>query len=103
MAALITGREILFLPRDLPIGNGSMLVAFDNSYRLRELYYPYVGQENHTLGHPFRFGVWVDGLLAWIDEPGWEISLQYEPDTLVTEVRCLNIDLGLALICRDCV
>src|SRR5207248_11627350 len=91
------------LPRDIAIGNGSMLGAFDSRYRLRELYYPYVGQENHTLGYPFRFGVWVDGLLAWIDEPSWEISLQYETDTLVTEVRCLNIDLGLALICRDCV
>jgi hypothetical protein len=49
------------MPRDIPVGNGSLLVNFDRSYQLRDLYWPHVGQENHTAGHPFRFGVWVDG------------------------------------------
>ncbi len=91
------------MPRDLPIGNGNMLVAFDHTYRLREIYFPFVGQVNHTLGHAFRFGVWVDGRISWIEEAGWERSLGYETDTLVTEVRCVNHDLGLAITCRDCV
>lgn len=91
------------MPRDLPIGNGNLLIAFDNKYRLREFYFPYVGQVNHTLGHPFRFGVWVDGRLSWIDEDSWQRTLAYEPDTLVTEVRCVNNDLGIVLTCRDCV
>ena len=47
------------MPRDLPIGNGTLLVNFDDQYHLRDLYYPYVGSENHTLGYPCRFGVWV--------------------------------------------
>jgi glucoamylase len=34
--------------RDLPIGNGSLLVTFDRNYQLRDIYYPRVGQENHT-------------------------------------------------------
>ncbi len=91
------------MPRDLPVGNGNMLVAFDNTYRLREFYYPYVGQVNHTLGHPFRFGVWADGILSWIEEASWERELVYEPDTLVTCVTLTNPVLGLKLICRDCV
>jgi oligosaccharide amylase len=91
------------LPRDLPIGNGNMLVAFDRLYRLREFYYPYVGQANHTQGKVFRFGVWVDGTLSWIEEDSWQRQLLYETDTLVTEVRLVNTDLGIALTCRDCV
>ncbi len=91
------------MPRDLPIGNGNMLVAFDSRYHLRELYYPYVGQANHTLGHWSRFGVWVDGRLSWVHEPSWGKELRYEPDTLVTCVRLVNAEIGIALTCSDCV
>ena len=44
------------MPRDIPVGNGSLLVNFDQTYQLRDLYWPYVGQENHTEGNP-----WVSG------------------------------------------
>ena len=49
------------MPRDLPIANGNMLVAFDSSYRIRDFYYPHIGQENHTAAHYVRLGVWLDG------------------------------------------
>ncbi|MEP6756107.1 MAG: glycoside hydrolase family 15 protein, partial [Chthonomonadales bacterium] len=91
------------MPRDLPIGNGNMLVAFDDKYQIREFFYPYVGQANHTLGVPFRFGVWVDGKLSWVNEDSWTRRLVYEPDTLVTEVTLTNQALGISIICRDCV
>ena len=48
------------MPRDLPIGTGSLLVNFDTRYTLRDIYFPHVGQENHTAGARNRFGVWVD-------------------------------------------
>ncbi len=89
------------MPRDLPVGNGQMLVAFDHKYQLREFFYPYVGQANHTNGNAFRFGVWVDGRLAWVDEDGWERSLKYEEDTLVTEVRLVHAEMQIALTCHD--
>jgi GH15 family glucan-1,4-alpha-glucosidase len=56
------------MPRDIPVGNGSLLVNFDDRYQLRDLYWPHVGQENHTDGHPFRFGVWVDGQFRWVSD-----------------------------------
>ncbi len=91
------------MPRDLPVGNGSLLVNFDENYRLRDLYWPHVGQENHTAGQPCRFGVWVDGQFRWIEDPGWERKLDYAEDTLVTEVSLRHPDLGVALLCRDAV
>ena len=79
------------MPRDLPLGNGNLLVAFDENYQLRELYWPHVGQENHAIGHPFHFGVWVggpdgaDGRVRWLHDSGWEGDLRYEHATTVLE------------------
>jgi oligosaccharide amylase len=97
------------MPRDIPVGNGSLLVNFDHRYQLRDLYWPHVGQENHTEGHPFRFGVWVDGQFRWVGDDGgstqssWERELDYVEETLVTHVTLRHPDLGLRLICRDIV
>ena len=74
------------MPRDLVVGNGSLQVMFDADYRLRDVYFPNLGKENHTVGHPCRFGVFVDGRLSWVDGPEWERQIGYEPDTLVTDV-----------------
>lgn len=91
------------MPRDLPVCNGNLLIAFDDKYNLRELYFPHVGQQNHTLGSVWRFGVWADGKLSWTADDAWERSLKYEDDTLVTDVRLVNREMGLALVCHDCV
>lgn len=91
------------MPRELTIGNGSLQVMFDDAYRLRDIYFPYVGQENHTIGHAFRFGIFTDGQLSWIHEPDWERLLIYKPNTLVTSVKLMNKRLGLMLDCRDAV
>ena len=58
------------MPRDIPVGNGSLLVNLDQTYQLRDLYWPHVGQENHTGGHPSRLGVWVDGQFRWVHDDG---------------------------------
>ncbi|MEE9617701.1 MAG: glycoside hydrolase family 15 protein, partial [Anaerolineae bacterium] len=91
------------MPRDIPVGNGSLLVNFDQTYQLRDLYWPHVGQENHTAGHPFRFGVWVDDRFRWVDDAGWQRTLDYAHDTLVTQVTLHHPDLALTLVCQDAV
>lgn len=91
------------MPRDIPVGNGDLLVTFDHLYRLRDIYFPRVGLHNHTVGHVQRFGVWVDGRFAWIEDPGWKRELRYRADTLVTDVRLVHQDLGLEITCSDAV
>jgi len=91
------------MPRDIPVGNGSLLVNFDSNYQLRDLYWPHVGLENHTAGHPFRFGVWVDSQFSWVSQDDWQRSLEYEPATLVTNVNLVNNKLGLRLLVKDVV
>lgn len=89
--------------RDIPVGNGSLLVSFDERYQIRDIYYPHVGQENHTEGFPFRFGVWTAEGFSWVFEEGWTRTLEYLPETLVTDVRLTNAELELELTCHDTV
>ena len=89
--------------RDIPVGNGSLLVNFDDDYQIRDIYFPHVGQENHTEGFPSRFGVWVDGVFSWISSEAWSPRLAYLPETLVTDVELENATLGLRIACNDTV
>lgn len=91
------------MARDIPVGNGSLLITFDRTYRVRDLYYPNVGRHDHTAGHAQRFGVWADGQFAWIDDETWHRELRYRTDTLVTDVRLVNEKLGLEITCNDAV
>lgn len=89
--------------RDIPVGNGSLLVTFDSKYQIRDIYFPHVGQENHTEGFPFRFGVWANGDFSWISDDAWERELKYIPETLVTNVQLTNDALGLKIVSNDTV
>jgi len=89
--------------RDIPVGNGSLLVTFDDQYQIRDVYFPHVGQENHTEGFPFRFGVWVDNEFSWIFSDDWKRELCYLEETLVTDVRLTNERLGIEIVCNDTV
>lgn len=89
--------------RDIPVGNGSLLVTFDDKYQIRDVYFPHVGQENHTEGFPFRFGVWADGEFSWVFEDDWKRELKYLSETLVTDVKLTNQDLGLQIVSNDTV
>lgn len=89
--------------RDIPVGNGSLLVNFDDKYQIRDIYFPHVGQENHTEGFPSRFGVWVDGEFSWIASDDWKRELKYLPETLVTSVDLTNEKLQISMTCNDTV
>ncbi|MFC1591626.1 glycoside hydrolase family 15 protein [Thermodesulfobacteriota bacterium] len=90
------------MPKDIPVSNGSFLLNFDSDYQIRDIYFPFVGQENHSSGHPFRFGVWADGQYSWMG-PEWEKDLRYHNDSLVTDVFLKNETMRLELRCSDVV
>ena len=56
------------MPRELCFGNGDLMVTLDADLAIRDLYFPFVGMENHVGGHRCRLGVWVDGHFSWVDE-----------------------------------
>ena len=90
------------MPKDIPLSNGNLLFNFDSDYQIRDVYFPFIGQENHSKGDPFRFGVWVDGRCSWMG-PEWEKDLRYHDNSLATDVFLKNESLGLELRCYDVV
>jgi oligosaccharide amylase len=97
------------MPRDIPVGNGKLLLTFDNRYQLRDLYFPHVGQENHAGAGPCRFGIHTDvpgksrSQLAWTSDSSWKIHQRYLRDTLTTSVSLQNDDLRVSIYCNDTV
>jgi GH15 family glucan-1,4-alpha-glucosidase len=90
------------MARTLVLGNGRLLINFDGFYRIRDIYYPHIGIENHTGGHLFRLGLWADGATHWIDE-SWELTIVYEAGTLVGGTVLRHQELGLEIHFRDAV
>ena len=91
------------MPRSLVVSNGSLLINFDLHYTVRDIYYPHVGLDNHSVGCTSRTGVWAAGKFAWLSDPEWQKRIAYEPDTLVTNVAATHPGLELTLAFHDAV
>ncbi|MCW3491563.1 glycoside hydrolase family 15 protein [Dethiobacter alkaliphilus] len=91
------------MPRPLVLGNGQMLINFDSSLNIRDLYFPYVGQLNHVGGHYCSFGIWADGRFAWCYDKNWEKTIGYKHESLVSDVRARHDKLEIELHINDAV
>jgi GH15 family glucan-1,4-alpha-glucosidase len=89
------------MPRSFVLGNGNLLVGYDANYDVRDLFYPFVGKENQTVGNVCRTGFWIDGKFAWLNDPGWQRKLGYWGDTLVGDVTVTHQDLGVTVHFED--
>lgn len=91
--------------RSLILGNGSLLIALDNSGEVRDLYFPHPGLENHTGGQlRHRLGIYCDGALSWLSEdPRWEIHVECEEDSLESRITAKHPGIEVALSFRDIV
>ena len=91
------------MTRHIALGNGNILVCLDKNYRIRDFFYPYVGQENHVSGNQHRIGVWVDGNFSWVSKKDWDLSIKYKEDTLVSDVHACSDKLGVRLTINETV
>ena len=92
------------MSKALSLGNGTMLVCEDKRAQVRDLYFPYVGLENHVGGHyTHRVGVYVDYQLNWFDHSNWDIQMHSADQSLVGETTAKNNVLGVTLKFSDTV
>lgn len=92
------------MARSLVLGNGSMLVCYDEWGQVRDFHFPYVGLENHVgekLMH--KIGVHVDGAMYWLSDGGYSIDIEYEENTFVASVIARHEKLQLELRFSDIV
>lgn len=88
----------------IALGNNNMLIALDRYGQVYDFYYPYVGLENHTRGaFVHKIGVWVDGQFSWLDDGTWDIHIDLEPETMVTDITARHDGLQLSLHFRDAI
>jgi len=86
--------------REAIISNGQFFINFDKYLSLRDLYFPYVGQYNHLRGNKNHLLVSVNGDLRYMDE-GWERKFSYKKNSLITDIKAVNKDLGVSLRIND--
>jgi GH15 family glucan-1,4-alpha-glucosidase len=89
------------VPRSLVLGNGNTLVGFDATYSVRDIYFPRVGDANHTMGNLCRTGFFIDGKFAWLDDGAWQRTLSYAEDSLVSDVTLTHPRLGITVNFED--
>lgn len=92
------------MAKSLTLGNGNLLICYDKFGQVDELYYPYVGQENHLAGHyVHKIGIYVDGQIYWLDNPTWQIKIDYAEATLAADITAISHELNLELKFLDVV
>lgn len=78
-----------------------MMVGLNSQGFVHDLYYPYVGMENHasTRDLHHRIAVWVNGTLSWLDDGSWNITLNFEPHAMIgiTKAVCASLEIALEL------
>ena len=87
------------MARPVVLSNGELHVGINAFGEVHDFYYPYVGLENHAAGKNLRHhvGVWVDGVLSWLDDGTWDLDFSYPHNSLVGHTVAKNHNLGIML------
>lgn len=92
------------MAKSLVLGNGSLLACFDKHGQLSDFYFPHIGLENHiSTGLTHKVGVFVDGTLYWLSDPGWESTVAYQKDTLASSITANHPGIKIKLTFNDVV
>lgn len=90
------------MPQSLVLGNGSLLVGIDDRARIKDLYYYYVGLENHLTPEAVcKIGVWVEDKFSWFSDSSWQIDVDYKKETLVGDIKAVNSELEIEINFAD--
>ncbi len=93
------------MARPVVLSNGELHVGINKFGLVHDFYYPYVGLENHAAGKYLRHmvGVWVDGVVRWLDDGSWDISFSYPHNSLIGHTVAKHNELEVMLEFDDAV
>ena len=92
------------MARSIILGNGKTLVGLDKFGQVRDFYFPYIGQENHIGPNQMhKIGVFVDNKMHWIDNEEWQIDINFEKNTMVSNVEATNERAKISIKSTDIV
>jgi GH15 family glucan-1,4-alpha-glucosidase len=89
--------------RPVVLSNGRLFVGLNENGLVHDFYYPYVGLENLTNARSLehKIGVWVDGEFSWTDDGFWSVSVDFEPEALISKVKMVSEKLKVSLTLTD--
>jgi GH15 family glucan-1,4-alpha-glucosidase len=92
------------MPKSIVLGNGNILICFDESGRVSDFYFPFVGLENHIGVDSYNnIGVWVDSQFSWLNDITWKVKIDCEDESLASNISAVNDSLGIELRFNDIV
>lgn len=93
------------MAKSLVFGNGRMHVGLDEFGYVADLYFPYIGLENHLQPHGLhhKIGIFTDGQISWLDNNDWSFKAAYHKGTMIGETIATNESLGLRIEMTDAV
>lgn len=93
------------MARPIILSNGELHVGINKYGLVHDLYFPYVGFENHAAGKSLRHrvGVWVDGETSWLDSDEWQFTFRYPSSALIGHTLAKNERIGVLLEFDDIV
>jgi GH15 family glucan-1,4-alpha-glucosidase len=85
------------------LSNGSLSVGLNEHGLVHDFYYPYVGLDNLTTARSVhhKIGVWVDGRFSWVDDGTWDISVDFRPNALISQIAMRSDNLNVELQFQD--
>jgi GH15 family glucan-1,4-alpha-glucosidase len=95
----------VFMARPIVLSNGELHVGINKYGLVHDFYFPYVGLENHAAGKSLRHrvGVWINGQISWLDDPGWSFKFRYPANALIGHTVAKNESIGILLEFDDVV
>ncbi len=93
------------MARPIVLSNGELHVGINKYGLVHDLYFPYVGLENHCAGKDLRHkvGVWVDGSISWLDDDSWRVDSWTAEGALIGHTRAVHEQHGILLEFSDTV
>ena len=93
------------MARPIILSNNELQVGLSYHGEVSDVYFPYVGLENHTIGGNtrHRVGVWADGRVSWLSDDGWSCKFSYHHEALIGHIVAVNEQIGIMLEFDDAV
>lgn len=93
------------MTRPLLLSNGHMQIGINLFGMVHDLYYPWVGYENHARAGNMRHrvGIFVDGKFSWLDDGGWQFTMRYVGHAQIGQTTARNEHLGITMELLDCI
>ena len=93
------------MARPIILSNNELQVGLSRHGEVSDVYFPYVGLENHTIGGNtrHRVGVWADGRVSWLSDDDWSCKFSYHHEALIGHIVAVNEQIGIMLEFDDAV